>query len=109
MREPDRAVRAPEHPLTGCLVRAAEPGGYLLTVVLSPDPEASGGATPVGTAGTARDPIVNSAAYRLTPAGDGLDLAAHVGHTVEVTPAQGDREASTLAVTSLRVVADRCE
>jgi hypothetical protein len=99
--------------ITGCLVRAAEPGQYLLTVVLSRDDAraASGVAGSVGTSGASgadpADPVADSAAYRLSPA-SGVELGAHVGKTVEVMPASGPADL-TLPVEHVRVVADSCE
>ncbi len=101
--------------ITGCLVRAAAPGQYLLTVAISRDDTTAAAGEPrsVGTTGTsAADPadsVANSAAYRLEPKGSEVDLAAHVGKSVEITPASGATSDAALPVASLRVVADRCE
>jgi hypothetical protein len=99
--------------ITGCLIRAAEPDQYLLTVVLSRDDEraAPGVAGAVGTSGTssadAADPMADSAAYRLAPSA-GVELSAHVGKTVEVVPAMGAADVA-LPVERISVVAERCE
>jgi hypothetical protein len=100
--------------VTGCLVKAAEPGQYLLAVVISRDDVTAAAGEPraVGTSGTSAadpaDPVADSAAYRLDAEGSGQDLAAHVGKTVEVTPAAGAAAGATLPVASLRVVDERC-
>ena len=99
--------------ITGCLIRAAEPGQYLLTVVLSRDDQraASGVAGSVGTSGTSSadpaDPVADSAAYRLSPL-SGVELGAHVGKTVEVVPSSGSA-ALSLPVERVTVVAEHCE
>jgi hypothetical protein len=106
----------------GCVVRDTEAGRYLLTdAILSGDDTPSAVGT-AGKRGSGKDlSFENSPSYDLI----GGDLAAHVGHQVEVTGITSDaklndsdtrsvatgssqREKATLTVRSVKMIAAMC-
>jgi len=74
--------------LTGCV--GGGPAAFTLTNAMAATTPAKPGESPVGTAGIA-------SSYDLTPRA-GVDLAAHVGHKVEITGAPAELNVSNPGV-----------
>lgn len=83
---PDRPSMGKEKKLTGCVQSGTEAGTFELTNIKGKEKDtASAGATgAAGTAGASASGAMSSKAVKLMASPD-VDLASHVGHTVELT------------------------
>lgn len=105
--------------ITGCVKAGAEAGSYELTNVKKDSAAGVGAAASAGAAGAtaSASTMSDSKNVKISPAA-GVDLAAHVGHTVELmgswsagasaSPAGEARAAKTFNATSVKMVSATC-